>query len=165
MLTGELTMPHAYTYRPHGGIVNAVKGVLPLRRERAPCLAYAVRHPSAGPILIDTALHPGTHEDLRKDFGPLMGVFFASLRPAGPPFDDQLRALDIEPDEVEQVVMTPLHVDHTSGMRLLPRAEFPCSREEWSAAHAGSAARKGYVAHRLPPESRVRLIDFASDGE
>ena len=165
MLTGELTMPHAYTFRPGGGPLGVVKGVLPLRRERAPCLAYAIHHPTAGVIVVDTGLHRQAAEDLRKDFGPLMGRFFSGLRPADRPFDEQLRALEIEPQDGERVVMTHLHVDHTSGMRLLPGAEFVCSREEWSAATGGGAALKGYVARHLPPESRMSLVDFDRDGE
>ena len=61
--------------------------------------------------------------------------------------------------------MTHLHVDHTSGMRLLPKAEFTCSREEWVATRKRLAAAKGYIRHHLPPESRMRLIDFDQDGE
>ena len=61
--------------------------------------------------------------------------------------------------------MTHLHVDHTSGMRLLPDAEFLCTYEEWKAATRRSAAGRGYVAHHLPPESRMDLVDFDRDGE
>ena len=61
--------------------------------------------------------------------------------------------------------MTHLHVDHTSGMRLLPEAEFLCTQAEWKAATRRSAAGRGYVAHHLPPESRMDLVDFDRDGE
>jgi glyoxylase-like metal-dependent hydrolase (beta-lactamase superfamily II) len=49
-------------------------------------------------------------------------------------------------------------------MRLLPAAEFTCSREEWAAARARLAARKGYVGHHLPPEARMRLVDLPGAG-
>ena len=138
--------------------------MLPPRSGRAPCLAFAVRHPGAGTILVDTGLHPAALRSVREDFGALMGLVFGGLRPAGGPFDQQLRELAIAPDEVGLVVMTHLHVDHTSGMRLLPRAEFVCSQREWSAATGGGAARKGYVNHHLPNPNRMRLIDFDRDG-
>jgi glyoxylase-like metal-dependent hydrolase (beta-lactamase superfamily II) len=155
-------------YRAEGG--NRVTHVLAALRPggevlRSPCLAYAVRHPSAGTILIDTGMHPDTREHLRRDFGVAMGLLFRNLRPAHEPFDAQLRALGIEPRNVERVIMTHLHVDHTSGMRLLPKAEFVCSREEWAATRGRFVAAKGYVPHHLPPETRMQLLDFDRDGE
>ena len=163
---GEIAMPHAYVYRPGGGPLGAVAGfVRPGGKAlRAPLLWFAVRHPTAGVILIDTGLHPDALRDLRGDYGLRMSLLFRGLRPAGS-FDEQLAELEIEPDDVELVVMTHLHVDHTSGMRLLPNAEFVCSREEWAAATGRSAAGNGYVAGHLPPVSRMRLVDFDAEGE
>ncbi len=168
MVTAEIPTPHWYVFRPSGG--NAVSRLAKALRSgegavRSPCLAYAVRHPAAGTILIDTGMHPDASTDLRRDFGTPMSLLFRSMRPADAPFDEQLRALSIEPRDVEQVIMTHLHVDHTSGMRLLPNAEFTCSRAEWSAARGRFAAGRGYVRHHLPPDSRVRLVDFERDGK
>jgi len=56
--------------------------------------------------------------------------------------------------------MTHLHVDHTSGMRLLPNARFVCSADEWRAATARRSADKGYIANHLPPVERVELVAF-----
>jgi glyoxylase-like metal-dependent hydrolase (beta-lactamase superfamily II) len=61
---------------------------------------------------------------------------------------------------VKRVIMTHLHVDHTSGMRLLPHARFICSRREWQAASGHGAEAKGFVAHHFPSESRFDLVDF-----
>src|SRR5205814_1781685 len=85
--------------------------------------------------------------------------------PADTPYDEQLRELGVEPREVKRVVMTHLHADHTSGMRLLPNARFVIARREWKAARAGGAVTKGYVGHHLPPEERVELVDFEAGGE
>ena len=168
MVTAEVPTPHWYVFRPPGG--NPVGRFATGLRSgegavRSPCLAYAVRHPSAGTILIDTGMHPDASTDLRRDFGVPMSLLFRSMRPASDAFDEQLRALAIEPGDVERVIMTHLHVDHTSGMRLLPNAEFTCTRAEWSAARGRFAAGRGYVHHHLPPESRMRLVDFDRDGE
>ena len=166
MVTAEMPMPSWYAYRAGS---NPLSRLLALRPGgevlRAPCLAYALRHRSAGTILIDTGMHPDTREHFRRDFGAPMSVLFRGLRPAEEPFDEQLRVLGIEPGDVGQVIMTHLHVDHTSGMRLLPEAEFTCSREEWAATRRRFASGKGYVGDHLPPESRMRLVDFDTDGE
>lgn len=167
MVAAEVPTPRGYVYRAEGGIrLTQLLAVLRPGGEilRSPCLAYAVRHPSAGTILIDTGMHPDASEHLREDFGGPMSLLFRNLRPADVPFDEQLRALAIEPGDVERAIMTHLHVDHTSGMRLLPKAEFTCSREEWAATRGRFAAGKGYVGHHLPPESRMRLVDFDRDG-
>jgi glyoxylase-like metal-dependent hydrolase (beta-lactamase superfamily II) len=166
ILAAELPMPHAYVFRPERGnrllnLLAVVRGRQPLR---SPCLAYVVRHPTAGTILVDTGLHPDVASDLRKDFGTRMALFFRSIKPADSSYDEQLHNLAVEPTEVRQVVMTHLHVDHTSGMRLLPNARFLCTGAEWTAANTRHAATRGYVAHHLPPESRIELVDFDANG-
>lgn len=168
MLTAELPTPSGYVFRAEGGNrLTRLIAVLQPGGEavRSPCLAYAARHPSAGTILIDTGMHPDASRHFRKDFGVPMSLLFRDMRAAEAPFDEQLRGLAIKPDDVEQVIMTHLHVDHTSGMRLLRKAEFTCSREEWAATRERFAVAKGYVGHHLPPESRMRLVDFDRDGE
>lgn len=167
MLTGEAPTPYGYVYRADGNRLSRLFAALRPGGEMlcSPCLAYAVRHPSAGTILIDTGMHPNASKHLRQDFGVPMSLLFRNLRVADEPFDMQLRALGIEPGGVERVIMTHLHVDHTSGMRMLPKAEFICSREEWAAARKRFAAGKGYVSHHLPTASRMRLLDFEREGE
>ena len=168
MVTAQVPIPSVYAFRTaDGNRLTRLAGLRPGRGDvlRSLCLAFAVRHPSAGTILIDTGMHPDARTDLRRDFGVLMGSLFRALRPADEAFDEQLRALSIVPDTVEQVIMTHLHVDHTSGMRLLPKAAFTCSREEWAAARKRLAATKGYIRHHLPSETRIRMLDFDEDGE
>ncbi len=110
-------------------------------------------------------MHRDARENPRRDFGLPLSLMFRGLRPAKEPFDEQLRALDIEPGSVEQVVMTHLHVDHTSGMRLLPNAKFTASGAEWAATRGRFPAGKGYVPHHLPAVSQMQLLDFDRDGE
>jgi glyoxylase-like metal-dependent hydrolase (beta-lactamase superfamily II) len=163
MVVADVPMPHAYVFRPErGSRLTRFATVLRPGAEmvEAPCLAYVVRHPSAGTILIDTGFHPDASENPRKDFGAGMALLFRRLKPADVPYEEQLHRLGVEPTDVEQVIMTHLHADHTSGMRLLSKARFTCAREEWTAATARGAAGKGYVARHLPPESQMDLLDF-----
>jgi N-acyl homoserine lactone hydrolase len=155
----ELRMPRAYVFRPRGPS-ELLGGALP-----APCLAYVIRHPHEGALLVDTGLHPHATTDLRGDFGLAMSLLFRGMRPAAEPYDEQLRALGVDPDASLRVVMTHLHVDHTSGMRLLPNARFLCTREEWAAARAPRAGAKGFIGRHLPDEARVERVDFDRDGE
>lgn len=162
---GDLRMPAGYVYRSGGGPASRLLKGLRAGADaiEAPCLAFVIRHPD-GVILVDSGLHPDAHTNLGSDFGWPMRVLFKSLRPVGPAFDEQLRAREIEPESIATVVMTHLHVDHTSALRLLPDAELVCTPQEWEAAHRPLAAVNGYVASHLPAEERVRLVDLASDG-
>ncbi|HTB49553.1 MAG TPA: N-acyl homoserine lactonase family protein [Solirubrobacteraceae bacterium] len=167
IVTAKVSMPYGYVYRAPGNPVKRIlSGISPFGETLdAPCVAYAVRHPSAGTILIDTGMHRDARENPRRDFGLPLSLMFRGLRPAKEPFDEQLRALDIEPGSVERVVMTHLHLDHTSGMRLLPNAKFTASSVEWAATSGRFPAGKGYVPHHLPGISRMQLLDFERDGE
>jgi N-acyl homoserine lactone hydrolase len=171
LVTAEMPIPAAYVYRGGGNaaldVARLLRGALIPGGEmlRSPCLAYVIRHPSAGAILVDTGFHPDATGDRRRDFGAAMSLMFRTLEVADTPYVDQLRGLGVEPDEVERVVMTHLHVDHTSGMRLLPKARFVITADEWRGAHRKRAAQFGFIAHHLPPESRVDLVDFERDGE
>ena len=167
LITARLPIPEPYVFRASenrlaafGAALRRSGGMLDAR-----CLAYVVRHPDAGPLLIDTGFHPDASQSLRQDFGVTMGLFFRGLKPAREPYSEQLRALGVEAEGVERVVMTHLHVDHTSGMRLLPSARFVCSRAEWGAANGPRASGKGYVARHLPEETRMELLDFDASGE
>ena len=109
----------------------------PLKVIRCPCLSFVLRHPEAGVVLVDTGLGSG--------------------------FDRKLLDRGIDPARVETVLMTHLHVDHTSGMRHLPNARFWISPREWTAAHGTLGAAKGFMAHHLPPEDRVELVEGEVD--
>ena len=155
--TGEIPMPYAYVFRAHRNPLSRLRAGLSVGDDAliAPCLAFVVRHPSAGVILIDTGFHEVAQRDFGKEFGVPMSLLFKGLRPATKAYDDQLRDLGVEPELVRSAVMTHLHFDHTSGMRLLPNARFLCTQVEWRAAQARFGSTKGYVGHHLPPESRV----------
>ena len=167
ILTAKVSMPYGYVYRSGGNPARRIlTGISPFGETvDAPCIAYAVRHPSAGTILIDTGMHRDARENPRRDFGISLSLVFRGLHPAQEPFDEQLRALDIEPNSVERVVMTHLHLDHTSGMRLLGNAKFTASAAEWAATQGRFPAGKGYVPHHLPAASQMQLLDFDHDGE
>jgi len=164
-------MPRAYVFRSARPRLAQVAGLVAsdlLGRGdvlRAPCLAFVLRHPDAGAILVDTGFHGDVRTNKRGDLGTPLSVIFRKLAAADEPFDDQLRIRGVDPDAVERVVMTHLHGDHTSGMRLLPNARFTCTRKEWATARAGHAAARGFVAHHLPAEERVDLLDLDRDGE
>jgi N-acyl homoserine lactone hydrolase len=163
MLAGEVRAPRAWVFRPPGGLqlarlaqfARGFKDTISM-----PLLAYVIRHPEAGPIAVDTGLHPDAARSVREDYGAVNGVVFGSLRAEPESYPEQLSGLGVDPHDVRLAVMTHLHADHTSGMRLLPNAEFACGRREWAAATGRLAFAGGYAPRHLPEESAMRLIDW-----
>jgi N-acyl homoserine lactone hydrolase len=165
--TAEIAMPRGYVFRAQGSPISRLRAGLSTGQDAllGPCLAFVLDHPAAGPILVDTGFHRDARTHLRRDFGLPMSLLFRGLRPAREPFDDQLRELQREPQEIRSVIMTHLHVDHTSAMRLLPNARFVISRAEWQATRGRFPAAGGYTPHHLPAEDRIDLVDPERDGE
>jgi N-acyl homoserine lactone hydrolase len=99
-----------------------------------PCPAYLVRHPVAGPFLIDTGLHPSVAAKPSANLGRIVSRFARPRLEGGQDLPAQLRAREVDPREVGLVVMTHLHVDHASGMAEFGGATFVLSEAEWIAA-------------------------------
>ena len=126
-----------------------------------PCPAFLIRHPSAGAILVDTGLHPSIATDGRENFGALATrIGKPSLEP-GEDVPAQLRKRGLEPGEVPIVVMTHMHIDHTSAISEFPQATFVVSEVEWKAATTGpKPLLNGYRRPHFDYAFDYRTVDF-----
>jgi N-acyl homoserine lactone hydrolase len=126
-----------------------------------PCPSFLIRHPSAGAILVDTGLHPSIATDGKENFGGLGArVAKPSLEP-GEDVPAQLRKRGLEPGEVPIVVMTHMHIDHTSAISEFPQATFVVSEVEWGAAtHGPSPLLSGYRRPHYDYAFDYRTVDF-----
>jgi N-acyl homoserine lactone hydrolase len=155
--TGTAALTRGYVYRGEPGHpLKAMVRASSDERLIVPLGAFLVEHPTAGPVLIDTGMHP-------RAAGGRTGRG-VRIRPSDT-VPQYLRAQGIEPADVRLVVMTHLHVDHTSAMPDLPEATFVIDPLEWRAAKGRLAALSGYRPDHLPPEQRVRFVGFDSAGE
>ncbi len=132
--------------------------------ESVPVPAFLIRHPTIGPILVDTGLHPSISSGGSENFGGLAARFGRpSLKP-GEDVPSQLRAKGIEPRQVPVVVMTHLHLDHSSAISEFPDSTFVVSAAEWQdAAHGSKPALNGYRRAHFDLAFEYRSVDF--DGE
>lgn len=125
-----------------------------------PLPAYVIEHPSAGHVLVDTALHPSV--DARPAAN--LGRFFASATSYRMPEGDlpsQLRKRGIDPKSIRTVILTHLHYDHTSGIAEFPNATFVVSAREWETAT--TVNRPFTHGYRLPHFDYLfdyRTVDF-----
>jgi glyoxylase-like metal-dependent hydrolase (beta-lactamase superfamily II) len=147
-----------------GGKLAALRALgIGSKRIEIPIPAFAVEHPGAGLILIDTGFHASLAVDPRPNMGPVLGRIF---RPRMGPDDgmpDQLRRRGLDPSKVAVVVMTHLHVDHASGVSQFAGATFVVSAREWHAATEEKGLTGGYVKRQFDHAFDWRTVDFEAD--
>lgn len=132
---------------------------------RIPCPTYLIRHPSAGAIVVDTGLHPSIATDGRENLGRLAARFGRPELKAGEDLPAQLRRRGLDPGEIPVVVLTHLHLDHTSAIAEFPRSTFVVSETEWTAATRGPRPLlNGYRRAHLDFAFDYRTIDFGRAG-
>lgn len=168
IVAGYVHWPRTMMERP-GGRFEALKLLRALLTgkppARVPCPAFLIRHPSAGAILVDTGLHPSIATDGRENFGRLGTRFGKPELAAGADVPARLRERGLDPGEVPIVVMTHLHIDHTSAISEFPRATFVVSETEWrAAAHGGRPLLNGYRRAHFDYAFDYRTVDFDRGG-
>lgn len=130
---------------------------------RLPFLAAVAVHQTLGPLVIDA---PFGHEG-PANAGEVFGSF---LRRAGQRFKPQwaivprIEQLGFRTSEIDHILMTHLHWDHTGGMKELAHATFHVTREEWDHALALNpveALRSGYAQSDFRAlGSRLQRLDI-----
>ena len=135
---------------------------------RMPFLCGVAYHTELGPIVVDA---PFGHEG-PTNAGEVVGSF---LRKAGQKFRREwaivprIEQLGFRPSEVDHILVTHLHWDHSGGMKELAHGQFWIDALEWEHANSLSAAdamRSGYVPadyRALAP--RVRQMEIGADAE
>ncbi len=167
LIAGRVHWPLPLMERPGGRFetLKLVRALLAGTDHSVPCPAFLIRHPSAGAILVDTGLHPSIATDPRENFGT---VATRIGKPELAPEEDvpaQLRRRGVQPSELPIVVMTHLHMDHTSGIAEFPRSTFIVSEAEWVAASTDSRpALRGYRSAHYDYAFDYRTVDFNRGG-
>lgn len=168
VLAAELLAPPGFLeaasglrkWQSYGGI-----GVPRSRWHWIPVPAFLIRHPSVGPILVDTGLHPSVLADPVHSLGPLMGRFTQVRMDAEQVVARQLRARGILPTEIRYVLITHLHFDHASGISEFPEATFIVSEAEWSfATTVNRPILHGYRHEQFDFAFDYRTVDLTRGG-
>ncbi|HEX4106757.1 MAG TPA: N-acyl homoserine lactonase family protein [Solirubrobacteraceae bacterium] len=161
MLTGEVSVPPGFLDRsqaPFGGLLRAA--LTPRSRwQRVPIPAFLVEHPAAGPILIDTGLHPVMASDPKANIGSLGTRLSPTRMDEEQAVVRRLGERDILPSEIGLIVMTHLHWDHASAIGEFPHSTFLVDAHEWQAATHGGM-RHGYHRPHFDHPFAWRLLDF-----
>jgi N-acyl homoserine lactone hydrolase len=168
LIAGSVTWPRTMMERP-GGRLETLKLLRALLSGEpamtVPCPAFLIRHPSAGAILVDTGLHPSVATDGQENFGRLAARIGNPSIDAGADVPAQLRARGLDPNEVPIVVMTHMHIDHTSAISEFPNSTFIASEVEWEAATVGpKPSLNGYRRVHFDYAFDYRTVDFDRGG-
>jgi glyoxylase-like metal-dependent hydrolase (beta-lactamase superfamily II) len=168
LVAGHVEWPRAMMERP-GGRFERLKVLRALttghQATKVPLPAFLIRHPSAGPILVDTGLHPSVATDGRENFGGLSNRFGHPSLDGGEDVPAQLRKRGLDAGEIPIVVMTHMHLDHTSAISEFPQSTFVVSETEWKAAASGpSPLLNGYRRQHFDYAFDYRTVDFDRAG-
>ena len=123
-----------------------------------PVPSFLVHHPSAGPFLVDTGLHPSVTAKPSGEPRPHRHPFSHPNLEAGKDVGAQLRSRGLDAKDIKTVVMTHMHFDHTSAMSELGN----CHLHPLRARVEGRDDHVAAVHARLRPLAlrlRVRLPD------
>jgi glyoxylase-like metal-dependent hydrolase (beta-lactamase superfamily II) len=168
IVAGRVTWPRTMMERP-GGRLETLKLLRALISGKpaatVPVPAFLIRHPSAGAILVDTGLHPSIATDGHENFGRLGTSIGKPDLAAGEDVPAQLRERDLDPGEIPVVVMTHMHIDHTSAISEFPSSTFVLSETEWNAAATGPRPLlNGYRRPHFDYAFDYRTVDFDRGG-
>jgi glyoxylase-like metal-dependent hydrolase (beta-lactamase superfamily II) len=165
--TGELPGPPAWFEREEGRLAGLHANGFFLDRSklmRIPVPAFLVEHPGAGPLLIDTGLHPSVAVDPKQSFGRILAYYYRGLKmTAEQAVPAQLRARGLDAADIRAVLMTHMHVDHASAISEFPDATFVLSKQEWDGLADGRPT-DGYVRRQYDFGFDYRTFDFDSTG-
>jgi glyoxylase-like metal-dependent hydrolase (beta-lactamase superfamily II) len=168
LIAGHSDFPLAMMESPGGRFVTLKLARALFGRSKPnviPIPAFVIRHPSAGAILVDTGLHPSIATDGAENFGRLATRFGKPTLSTGEDVPSQLRDRGLDPGELPIVVMTHLHLDHTSAISEFPNSTFVVSETEWQAAvHGSQPLLNGYRRPHFDYAFEYRTIDFDRGG-
>jgi N-acyl homoserine lactone hydrolase len=168
IVAGHVDVPRTMMVSPGGPLLKAklLKTLLSGKPPyTVPVPAFLVRHPSAGAILVDTGLHPSIASGGAENFGGVANRFGHPALEAGEDVPAQLRERGLDPGEIPIVVMTHMHIDHTSAISEFASSTFVVSETEWNAAAAGPRPLlNGYRREHYDYAFDYRTVDFDRAG-
>ena len=130
-----------------------------------PCPAFLIHHPTAGPVLVDTGLHPSVASQPAANLGRLLSTFAKARMGPGDDMPAQLRSRGLEAKDIRVVVMTHLHFDHASGMSEFPASTFVVTKPEWEAATTDMRpVLRGYRPEQYDYVFDYRTLSYEGDG-
>ena len=163
LIAGSVNWPMSMMERPGGRLEKAkiYKDLFAGGEHRVPCPAFLIRHPTAGPVMVDTGLHPSVSSDPKENFGRAAARISSPELEPGHDVPAQLRARGISMGEVSYLVMTHLHMDHASAISEFEQSQVIVTETEWEAATNDSRpSLRGYRPEHYDYAFDYRTLDY-----
>lgn len=138
MICGYITLPQELLLENTEGDVTV------------PIPSYLIEHPK-GTVIFDTGLEPALHEsnpNLEETLGPLATVGSATFS-KHENVAERLKAAGRDPEKIDFMINSHLHLDHAGGNALLPNARWVVQQREHEAAYNPEAQEKHFYLPRL----------------
>lgn len=159
IIAGQVEMV-TQTVEGDGGMMGSLRRFVSADRTVYPCPVFLIRHPGAGPVLVDTGFHPSVVNDPKHSFGRALNFALRPSLESGSDVVSQLRARGIDPSQVTTVILTHLHADHASAISELPDATFVVSEPEWEAAIQPRSLTQGYRHAQFDHAFDYRTVSY-----
>ncbi|MCO5315301.1 MAG: N-acyl homoserine lactonase family protein [Solirubrobacterales bacterium] len=161
VITGSFTVPQPVRSSPEGplrvpALLRAARG----KRTTQPVPAFLIRHPGAGPLLVDTGIHSSVAGNPVRNLGRLENWFYRPRLEPGRDLASQLREKEVEPSSIGLVLMTHLHLDHASAVTDFPDATFVVDAKEWREANRPLPWSRGYRRNHFNHPFDFRTVSF-----
>lgn len=168
LLGGSILAPQQF-FESKGGRLSNLRmlgiGTPKSRWWLVPVPAFLITHPTAGPILVDTAFHGSVAAKPSANLGKIAARFTKPKIEPGRDLPSQLRERGIVSSDLKTVILTSLHFDHSSGIAEYPNATFVLSKAEWEAATTDSRPiLRGYRPAHYDYLFDYRTVDFDGPG-
>lgn len=126
-----------------------------------PVSCILMRH-KQGNVLFDTGCHPTISENPEPRWGGL-AKFMTPIMAAGDHVLNGLKALALEPDDIDVVVCSHLHTDHCGCNEFFKKSTIVVHARELEAAKAPEAVNSGYFPADWDHPIPMKLIDQQTD--
>lgn len=147
---GYLTIPHTFMLAGEKGVITV------------PIPAYLIVHPE-GRALFDSGLHLQVQHDPEGYIGAEALKYQSFHFHAGEEVSARLAAMQVAADQVDFVINSHLHYDHSGGNAQIPNAQVVVQSREWAHAKAVANENQGYLSKDFDTGQKVRQVDGEHD--
>jgi glyoxylase-like metal-dependent hydrolase (beta-lactamase superfamily II) len=145
-----------------GGTVKALRSMRSSQGDwlRFPVPAFLLEHPGVGPILVDTGFHASVAVDPKQNLGQLVSRIYNVEMEPEQAIAAQVRKLGVEPRDIKVVVMTHLHMDHSSAISDFTDATYVIGQNEWSSFDSRFPVLSGYIRKHVDHAVEYREVMY-----
>ncbi len=138
MTCGWLTMPFGF-------FMPGAEGWLAL-----PVPSYLIVHPK-GTVIFDTGLETALQSKDPAEVDAALGVGAGYVLPAFEAGEDvagRLRSFGVDPDKIDYIINSHLHLDHCGGNHAIPNARLVIQKREWEASRTPELIAQNHYTPR-----------------